>query len=403
MGVWGRTAYWLSGVPPRALQPSRGEGGHPPCAGRGRGLAPPSPVSGISRAGGEGVGGESGGGRVVVPRHPPPGGWTVAPGPGPPSWPAAWRRASPPAACSAGAVWQPRAPSAVLLAAGGSVWRGGGWSVRRPSSGGWPGGPAGRGAGGSLCCAPSLRPPRAGTKAGHFVIAPPSKLHWLTSACHRPGTAHRLPLRAGAGLRACCGYCGSGQAADWQRVSRQLRPYLGVATLSGEGGGSPAAPSRGGAGPPSPWPALCCPWVRGGEGEGGEGGGLPAVAPWSPGAAPRWLREGGLVDPAPGGPAVDGGGRTPLLLPSTFRALGRCAGPHPRAPRSPRRRRLTAWYRWGGGGGGEGPAVAGGGGPGHRLMISGLQGSGVSAPRASARSRLPPSPLLGAARVPPLR
>ena len=55
---------------------------------------------------------------------------------------------------------------------------------------------------------------------------------------------------------------------------------------------------------------------------------------------------------------------------------------------------------WGGGGG---AAVAGGGGPGHRLVICNLQGSGVSAPRASARSRLPPSPLLGAGRVPPLR
>ena len=55
------------------------------------------------------------------------------------------------------------------------------------------------------------------------------------------------------------------------------------------------------------------------------------------------------------------------------------------------------------GGGGGGPAGAGGGGQGQRLVISGLRGSGVSGPRASARSRLPPSPLLGAARVPLLR
>ena len=80
--------------------------------------------------------------------------------------------------------------------------------------------------------------------------------------------------------------------------------------------------------------------------------------------------------------------------------LGRRAGPHPRVPRSPRCRRFAAWYRLGGGGG---PAGAWGGGEGQWLVISGLRGSGVSAPRASARSRLPPSPLLGAARVPLLR
>ena len=42
-------------------------------------------------------------------------------------------------------------------------------------------------------------------------------------------------------------------------------------------------------------------------------------------------------------------------------------------------------------------------GPGEQSVISGLLGSGVSAPRTSARSRLPPSPLLGAAGVPPFR
>ena len=52
-------------------------------------------------------------------------------------------------------------------------------------------------------------------------------------------------------------------------------------------------------------------------------------------------------------------------------------------------------------GGGGGPAGGWGGGPSQRFVISGLWVTGVSAPRASASSWLPPSPLLGA--VPPLR
>ena len=55
------------------------------------------------------------------------------------------------------------------------------------------------------------------------------------------------------------------------------------------------------------------------------------------------------------------------------------------------------------GGKGGRAAGAGVGGPGQWLVISGLRGSEVSAPRASARSRLAPSPLPRAARVPPLR
>ena len=53
-------------------------------------------------------------------------------------------------------------------------------------------------------------------------------------------------------------------------------------------------------------------------------------------------------------------------------------------------------------GGGRGPAGAGGGGLGQRLVISGLPVSGAPVPHTSARPWFPSPPLPGAARVPPL-
>ena len=276
-GRGGARRTGLAAFLPQAPRPSRREGGLPP--GLAGGQRAGASLARLRHAVGRrrGSGGRGGGrGRVVVPRHTRQGGWSVAPGPGRPLCHAAWRRASPPAACLAWAVWQPRAPGAVWPAAGRSVWRGGGWSVRRLSSGARPGGPAGRGAGKSLCCGPSPRPPRAGTKAGRFVIPPPSKLHWLSSACRRPGEAHGVPFRAGAGLPACCGYCWSGQAADWRHTAygsayRGSGASLGVATLSsGVGGGVP---------PPGPagWVRRCRllgrpPAVHGSGGGGGVRG-----------------------------------------------------------------------------------------------------------------------------------
>ena len=83
-----------------------------------------------------------------------------------------------------------------------------------------------------------------------------------------------------------------------------------------------------------PLAVLRLPAGRGGRGRGrGCGrGGIPVVPPRSPGAALRRLGEGCLVVPAPGGQPLTGGGDTPLLPPSTLRALGRRAGPRPRTP-----------------------------------------------------------------------
>ena len=185
----------------------------------------------------------------------------------------------------------------------------------------------------------------------------------------------------------CSAYRGSG-APPW--VSR---PSLG-------GGGVFPGP-RGwglrGRRPPGRPPALR---GSGGEGGGGEGGGLPTVPLCSPGAAPRWLPGGSLVVSDPGGKPLTGGAHSP---PAPLHPPGPrlSCGPSPPGPPAPPAAvaspRSTGW------GGGEGPAGALGGGPVQRLVIGGLRVSGVSAPRASARSWLPPSPLLGAARVPPLR
>ena len=218
----------------------------PPPGSRGPGGGSPGPTGG-------GEGGEGGGSRCGS--LPPPsgplawspgvcGGSLEGPGPGPPPRPAAWRRASPPAACPAGAVWHPWAPGAAGLAAVGSVWWWGGGGVGVPPPfGGAVGGPWGAGGGGSLCLGPPLCLPRAGTKAGLTGPAQSMEgvapiLHRLASACRRPDAVRGIPSRAGAGLLACRGYRGSGRAAGWgaRGVQAQWHPSPGAAALSGEGG-----------------------------------------------------------------------------------------------------------------------------------------------------------------------
>ena len=256
------------------------------------------------------MGGRGGGGCAVVPRYRPlvprpgppasTGGWSVAPGPGPISWPAAWHRASLPAACSARAVAQHRAPAVVQPASVWSVMLGGVWRrCAAPRLG------LGRGAGvrSASVCLPA--PPRRASRR-----AAPS----LPFAPHCTGSLPRAAaqMRSGAGLLACGGYCGNGRAAYWGHASYGsvyrssftpdwvLRPSRGGVVPLARGGGA--------AGPPSPWPASCCPRAGGGVGWGQKGGGLPAVPLRSPGAALWWLRGGGLTGLGPGGRAVDEGG-----------------------------------------------------------------------------------------------
>ena len=188
--------------PPRRRGPFWGRGGFTPALGRPEGRRPRGPL--LASRGPEGGSGRRGegfptsllrGGGLWPPAQTPLLRWRI-----PPRY-----------TCSAGVVWQPRAPGAAWPAAGRSVWRGGGGSsVCHLPSEDQPRGPAGRGAGSTPCCGLLLRPPQAGTKAGRFVCTPPSKLHWLTSGCCRPVAAHGVPPRAGAGLLACLGHCGTG-------------------------------------------------------------------------------------------------------------------------------------------------------------------------------------------------
>ena len=301
-----------------------------------------------------GVEGEGRGGRAVVPHLPPPGGWPVAPGPDPPSL-----LAHPPQVYLFG-----RGRSAAP-GAGGSVRRGGGGRCAAPPRGLGRGAPQGGGREGCLAavCFSAL----PGTKAGRFVCAPPSTLHWLTSECRRPPAAHGAPLRAGTGLPACRGHCGTGRAADWRHGANGSAcrgsgapPWV---SRPSQGGGSPLGPGGGGVGPLFPWPSSGCPRVGGGEGGGGAGRRrlLPAVPLRSPGATPRRLRGGGLVVPAPGGQPLTGGGALLSCPPPTFGpyAVVWALAPGPPAPlaaaASPR-----GAGGWGGGGEGRrvlGPAV----------------------------------------------
>ena len=126
-------------------------------------------------------------------------------------------------------------------------------------------------------------------------------------------------------------------------------------------------PPRGGAGPPSLWSASVRSWAGGGR--GGEGGGL-----WSPDAAPRRPRGGGLAVLAPGGqPSAGGAHSSPAPL-YPVRAGPSCR-PSLRPPAPP----AVVARRW----------LAGDGREGQGSAVSGLRGSGL--PLALVVPALPPA------------
>ena len=273
----------------------------------------------------------------------------MAPGLDPPSWLAAWPRASIPAACSARAVWQPQAPSVVWPAAGGSVWRRGGMVRAPPLIGGSARGA--RGAGGRRVALPrSVSPPPPGRAPRRAALSSPCPPH-CSGSCPRAAVQVWLrgsPCAPAQGCWPAAGTAGVGGRVTWGMRHTAARtaavtplpgcssPLLGAHSPRARRGGCRAAVSLAGL------RLAVGSGGRGGRGRGG--GGAHLCPPLSPGAALWWLRGGW-----PGG-VGSGGGRNPLLLPSTLRALGCCAEPHPRAHRSPRCCRLAAWYRRGGGG-----------------------------------------------------
>ena len=195
---------------------------------------------------------------------------------------------------------------AVQRRAGGGV---GGVCVP-PSPGGVVGRPRGAGGRGSLCLGPSLYLPWAGTKAGFFCITQSmegvvSILPWFVSVRCRPDAVRGVPLRAGAGLPACRGHCGSGLVTvlGARGAWAQWRFSLGAAALSGGGGGGGGSPGPvGGYSANVPWPASSDPRAGGGGGREGGGSrqGFPS-APFRPlvnlpGSCGGWL-EGPGPDP----------------------------------------------------------------------------------------------------------
>ena len=209
----------LAVSPPPGAAALWGEGrGVSPGLGRGRGLAPPWAVSSILQAGG----GEPGGGSS------PPSSSSPAETPGeyrglacsPPALapPHGWqRRAAHPSLPRAWPVLfdspRRRARSGHPLV--GESGRGGGLVGAPPLVGGSAGGPRGTEGKGLLCLGLPLCPPRAGIKVGRSVVVLIPGLHRPASACRRPDAVCGVPLRAGAGLLARRGHCGSGRAADW--------------------------------------------------------------------------------------------------------------------------------------------------------------------------------------------
>ena len=163
---------------------------------------------------------------------------------------------------------------AVQRRAGGGV---GGVCVP-PSPGGVVGRPRGAGGRGSLCLGPSLYLPWAGTKAGFFCITQSmegvvSILPWFVSVRCRPDAVRGVPLRAGAGLPACRGHCGSGLVTvlGARGAWAQWRFSVGAAALSGGGGGGAPLVRRGGTVPTSPGRPPAIRGLGGGEGERGGG------------------------------------------------------------------------------------------------------------------------------------
>ena len=303
-GAWRRGGAWRTGLaafpPPGAAVPlgegeeGGGGGGFPGLRG-GRGWAPPWRVPSIPGAGGGGLGGRAGGGGLRRGSSPPFSG-------SPARTPVAYGRV----ACSP-RPWPPLMASGVaphippcrmlgrgcLAAPGAGRGLAGGWWVSLagwgggrgvvsalPLVGGSAGGPRGAGGGGSLCTGLHLCPARVGIKAGRPIVVLPPTLHRLASACRRPDAVRGVPLRAGTGLLACRGNCGSGRAAACGHAAYSS-VYCGSGAPSWvprpyRGGGVPFWPDEGSAGLPSPWTSSGCPW--GGErGERGRWGGSPLL------------------------------------------------------------------------------------------------------------------------------
>ena len=248
----------------------RGGGGRtsPGLGGR-RGLAPPWPVSSIPRAGGGGVRG----GGTVFPCHPPP---VPARTPGgyggvacsPRSWPS----------LMAGGV-APRIPPSHVLGLGCLAVPGarrglaGRWWVSLVGGGGWlVGAPPlvrasarGRGVALPWFCL-SVPPGRASRQAAPSLPCPP---HCTGS---RPRAATRMrsagcPCALAQGCWPAGGTAGVGRRLTWG-MRRTAACTVEVAPLSGcrgplGGGGVSLWRGRGGAGPPSPWPASGCPRAGG--------------------------------------------------------------------------------------------------------------------------------------------
>ena len=309
-GVRGRAACGSSCAPPPGVAVPPGGGGTPPLPRAGWRAGAPA-----ARRPGGGVGAErGGGGGAAIPCPPVPGGWAPPLGilvqPGLPGSRGRWVRHG-------------RLPAGQC--GGGGGWRSLCHGLLPPALPGWT--------------------PRLAASPAHSWV-PPS----------RRGPRRR---RRAAGRQRVMQECVGGRlGALGARLRSPLlwRPPLGCR--------GPLGGARG------PHPSDRLGRGRGG-GKGRGEGGLPSVAPWSPGAAPRLSRGGGLVDPVPGGgPPTGGAYPSPApLRPQGARPPCRSSlGSH--APFA-----VAAWRRPAGGGGG-GLLSAGGGCSVQRSAVSGLRGSG---------------------------
>ena len=242
VGAWGRVACGLSSVPlPGRRRPFGGRGAFPPALGGMEGRRPRG-HSCASRGPEGGSGGRAKGGLRRGSRDPSSGGVACVPRPRP----AFIAGASPPGIVVwprlFGSPWRRARPGGPPVGQSG----GGGWAGRcaNPPRGLGRGAPQGGGWEGRLAavCLSAL-PGRAPRRV---ALSLPCLPHCIGS---RPSAAVPLrptrgPLRAGAGLPACRGHCGSGWAADWRHAA------YGSAC---RGSGAPfqvSRPSRGGGPPP---------------------------------------------------------------------------------------------------------------------------------------------------------